>query len=142
MTVREIMSEGAVTVGPDEPVAAAARLMQRGNLGAVPVCDSAGRLRGLVTDRDIVLRCVAAESDPERTSVREIMSRGIVTADAGEPLESAAGRMAREQLRRLPVTENGRVVGMVSLCDLARRADCRSQAAAALGAISANVRRF
>jgi len=119
---------------------AAARLLKRHNLGALPVTDSTGRLRGLVTDRDIVLRCVAAEDDPRSLPVREIMSRGIFTAQPGDSVEQAAESMAREQIRRLPVTQNGRVVGMVSLCDMARRESCRREYTRAMESISANVR--
>ncbi len=141
MVVSEIMTENAITVGQEEPVLAAARLMRRHNLGALPVCDSAGRLRGVVTDRDIVLRCVAAEEDPARLPVREIMSRAVVTAEGGESVEQLSTRMARDQLRRLPVTDNGRVIGMVTLCDLARRSECRMEAGEALRGVSSNIRR-
>ena len=140
MKVEDIMSRSVISVGPDEPVAAAARLLQRHDLGALPVCDGAGRLRGFVTDRDIVLRCVALDGDAASLPVREIMSRGIVTAGTEESVETVSSRMARSQLRRLPVTADGRVVGMVTLCDLARRPDCGRQAAEALSGISANIR--
>lgn len=140
MKVSDIMSDTVVSVGPDEPVTAAARLLKRWNLGALPVCDSGGRLRGFVTDRDIVLRCVAAQEDADKLPVREIMSRAVSTAAPEEGLSALAERMGREQLRRLPVTEDGRVVGMVSLCDLARRDDCAMEAADALRSISSNVR--
>ena len=99
---------------------AAARLLRRWNLGALPVTDSAGRLRGVLTDRDIVLRCIALDNDVAETRVSEVMSRAVVTARPGDSVQSAAALMAREQLRRLPVAENGRLVGMVTACDLAR----------------------
>jgi len=139
MTVKELMTGRVITVGQDEPVLAAARLLKRHGLGALPVTDASGRLRGLVTDRDIVLRCVAMESDPRTVCVREIMSRGIVTAGAEEPLEQAAQTMAREQVRRLPVTDGGRLVGMLTLCDMARQEGCTAECAAAIRSISANV---
>lgn len=139
MKVREIMTEPTVTVTPQEPVAAAARLMTRHNLGALPVCDDEGRLRGMITDRDIVTRCVAADLEPSDTRVREIMSRGITTCRADEDAETAARAMGADQVRRLPVLEDGRVVGMVSLCDLARSARCAMEAADALGEISQNL---
>ena len=142
MKVNDIMSTHVICVGQDESVGTAARLLKRYNLGVLPVCDGAGRLRGVVTDRDIVLRCVALEGDAAALRVSEIMSRGIVTAGREESVEELAGRMAERQLRRIPVTEEGRIVGLVSLCDLARRADCRSEAEAALGAVSANLRRL
>ena len=140
MNVSDIMTGRVIAVGQDEPVIAAARLLKRHNVGALPVTDSTGRLRGLVTDRDIVLRCVAAEDDPRSLPVREIMSRGIFTAQPGDSVEEAARSMAREQIRRLPVTEEGRLVGMVTLCDLARREDCRKECTRAVESVSANVR--
>ena len=139
MDVREIMTRRVITVGQDEPVTAAVRLLRRYNLGALPVCDGAGRLRGMVTDRDIALRCLGQDCDPAATAVSEIMSRGIVTADAGESVSSAAGTMARDRVRRLPVTENGRVVGILSLCDMARREECMSEFAQAMRSISSNI---
>ncbi len=139
MEVREIMTAPAIAVGQDESVAAAARLLRRYNLGALPVCDAAGRLRGIVTDRDIALRCFALEEGGVNTRVSEIMSRGIVTAEPGDSVETAARTMARERVRRLPVTEGGRLVGMVSLCDMARRSDCRGVWTVAMQSISANV---
>ena len=141
MKVREIMSDAVVCIGPDEPVSAAARLLKRWNLGALPVCDPGGHLRGFVTDRDIVLRCIATGDDPNRSTVREIMSRAVSTVSADDGIDALTEKMGREQLRRLPVTEGGRVIGMVTLCDLARRADCSMEAAAALREISANIRK-
>ena len=140
MNVSDIMTGRVIAVGQAEPVIAAARLLKRHNVGALPVTDSTGRLRGLVTDRDIVLRCVAAEDDPRSLPVREIMSRGIFTAQPGDSVEEAARSMAREQIRRLPVTEEGRLVGMVTLCDLARREDCRRECTRAVESVSANVK--
>ena len=139
MTVRDLMSECVVTVGQEEPVAAAARLLRRCNLGALPVCDAGGRMRGFVTDRDIVLRCVAAEADPRQTPVRDVMSRDPVTAAPDDEVERAAGRMRNDQVRRLPVVEGARLVGMFSLCDMARSSEM--EAAAALSDISSNLRR-
>ena len=69
MEVQEIMTAKVITVGQDEPVTAAARLLRRWNLGALPVTDSTGRLRGVLTDRDIVLRCLALDNDPADTRV-------------------------------------------------------------------------
>ena len=135
------MSGHVITVNQKDPVTTAARLMKRHNLGALPVCDDAGRLRGLVTDRDIVTRCLAMDYDPEDTPLREIMTRGILTCKSSDDAGKAAAAMGREQIRRIPVTENGRPVGMVSLADVARREHLCMEAAAALGGISANIRR-
>ena len=140
MKVSDIMSSHVICVGQDESVGTAARLLKRYNLGVLPVCDGQGRLRGVVTDRDIVLRCVALEGDAARLRVSEIMSRGVVTAGQDESMSEVSGRMSARQLRRIPVTEAGRIVGMVSLCDLARQPGCRAEAGDTLGAVSANLR--
>lgn len=139
MQVREIMTDRVISVSQLEPVSSAARLMKRHNLGALPVCDDEGRLRGVITDRDIVTRCVAADMEPADTRIREIMSRGITTCRADEDINDALHAMGREQVRRLPVTQDGRLVGMVSLADLARSAGSFMEAAEALSEISANV---
>ena len=125
MEVQEIMTAKVITVGQDEPVTAAARLLRRWNLGALPVTDSTGRLRGVLTDRDIVLRCLALDNDPADTRVSEVMSRAVVTARPGDSVQSAAALMAREQLRRLPVAENG---VRSRPARKARRRICRSHA--------------
>ena len=140
MKVSEIMSERVVTIERNEPVIAAARLLKRMNLGALPVTDRSGRLVGMLTDRDIAVRCVAAGADARELRVGEIMSRGIVTASPGAEVGEAARRMGRGQVRRMPVVEGGRLVGMPSLADLAR--SCDMEAAAALADISSSLRRL
>ncbi len=139
MQVKELMSRDVVSVPPDETVAVAARLLSRGNIGAVPVCGDGGGLRGLVTDRDIVLRCVAAGREPARTPVREIMTSRIVSAAPGDDVEAAARLMAREQVRRLPVEDGGRVVGMLSLGDLSVNSGLQTEASECLSEICSNL---
>ena len=142
MNVQSVMTEKIVAVNQLEPVSSAARLMLRHNLGALPVCDDKGKLRGILTDRDIVTRCVAADMDPEDTMIREIMSRGIQTCSAGDDASSALEAMSAHQVRRLPVVEeSGKLVGMVSLGDLARSSASSMEAAEALSEISSNIRR-
>ncbi|HBD86625.1 MAG TPA: CBS domain-containing protein [Clostridiales bacterium] len=139
MKVSDIMSDRVITVGQDEPVITAARLFKRYNLGAMPVCDDTGRLQGMLTDRDIVLRCTASGADPKNVKIRDIMSRGIVTTTPDCDIDSAAKQMSADQVRRLPVVDGGRLIGMLSLCDMARH--CDMEAAAALAEISSNVTR-
>jgi len=141
MKVSDIMTKRIVTVDKDEPVIAAARLLKRHNIGALPVTDSEMRLRGIITDRDIVLRCLAAEADPRNMRISEIMSRGIITVSPDDRVDNAVISMSTDQVRRLPVVEDGRVMGIVSLCDMARNQSCEMEAAEALSEISANVRR-
>jgi CBS domain-containing protein len=141
MKVSDIMSGGVITVNQDEPVIAAARLLKRYNLGALPVCDDAGRLRGMLTDRDIVLRCVATESDPDTTPVRDVMSRLPVTVNADDDVRQAANTMSVHQVRRLPVLKENRLVGILSLGDIAKSHTCTMEASHALSEISLNIRK-
>lgn len=141
MKICDIMSDKVITIDMDEPVAAAARLLKSHNIGAVPVCGKDGQLRGMLTDRDIVLRCVAGCIDPQTTPVKEIMSRGIVTAQPFDDVEKAVALMSQDQVRRLPVLDNGRIVGIIALSDMARSCNCEMEAAEALTEISSNFRR-
>lgn len=139
MRVKDCMTKQVISVGAGEPVSVAARLMARYNLGALPVRGTDGQLEGMLTDRDIVLRCIAAERSPKAVRVREVMTRSVAAA-APDTDAAAAGIMAARQVRRLPVTEEGRLVGMVSLADLSRRPDYMMEAAEALEDICAGVR--
>ena len=141
MKICDIMSDQVVTVGLDEPVSAAARLLRSHNVGALPVCGADGKLRGILTDRDIVLRCVAGDCDPKTTPVREVMSRGVITAGPFDEIDKAVYLMSQDQVRRLPVMDNGRIVGIVALSDMARSCNCEMEAAEALTEISSNLRR-
>lgn len=140
MNVNEVMSTKPVTVSPEESAAVAARLLSRHNIGALPVCGKNGALKGMITDRDIVLRCIAADEDPQTTKVSEIMTRRVFSVEASETLDKATALMAKEQIRRLPVQDKGRVVGMLSLGDLACRPGSSAEAGQALSNISSNVK--
>lgn len=118
MQVKDFMSSHLITVDREETVAAAARLLSRHNVGALPVTNG-GKLVGMLTDRDITVRCVAANYDPNVTRVRTVMSAGAVTVSTEESGLQAARTMGKHQVRRLPVTENGRLVGMLSQGDFA-----------------------
>ncbi len=139
MQVSDLMTSPAITITPEESAALAARLLSRHNLGALPVCTSAGHLRGIVTDRDIVLRCIAPEEDPAQTPVRDIMSRGCVSISPTDDAAAAEQLMAQNQVRRLPVVTDGHVVGMLALADLARSRKADVEVAAALCEISQNI---
>lgn len=141
MKVSDIMTDKIVAVSQHEPIASAARLMKRHNLGVIPVCDDAGMLRGILTDRDIVIRCVAADMSPEDTKIREIMTRGLFACSMDDEVEDAARTMGHNQIRRIPVVREGKLMGMVSLCDLARRGEYSMEAAEALGEISSNIQK-
>ena len=139
MKLREILTRQVVRIHPEESVAVAARTLAHYNIGSLPVCDYGGRLCGLVTDRDLVTRCVAAGKNPVATAVREVMTRNVICVDSGMDAAVAAHLMGRQQIRRLPVVENGRLCGMVSLADLAGREESALDAGDALAEISENL---
>ncbi|MCD8384471.1 MAG: CBS domain-containing protein [Clostridiales bacterium] len=141
MRIQDIMSRAVVSITPEESAALAARLLTRHNLGILPVCSQSGKLEGVVTDRDIITRCLAASEDPSRVPVRDIMTRDPETLSPQDRGEDALRRMAKCQVRRIPVVEDGQVVGMVSLGDLARKGRYEAEAAKTLCDISANVTR-
>ena len=139
MKLRDIMTNQVIRIHPEETVCVAARMLEHNNIGALPVCGSDGRLCGMVTDRDIVTRCLAAGKSPETTSVKEVMSGKVYVGRPDMEVALAAGLMGREQIRRLPVMENGRLCGMVSLGDMARKEESSIEASDALSEISSHL---
>lgn len=139
MKLREIMTSQVVRIRPEEPVAVAARMLRQYNIGLLPVCGQDGALKGLVTDRDLVTRCLAAGKNPTETRVDQVMTARVVAARPDMEAGVAAHLMGREQIRRLPIVENGRLCGMVSLGDLASNAETSPDAADALEEISGNL---
>ena len=140
MLVSDIMNRDVVSVSPDDSVAMASRLLSRHNIGSLPVCSGDGRLRGIITDRDIVLRCVATDGNPDDTPVREIMSRSVITVSPEDQVSRASQLMSAGQVRRLPVTRDGRLVGMLSLGDMAKNGASDMEASRALAEISSSLR--
>ena len=139
MKVRDVMTKHVVRIGSEEPVEVAARAFTHYNVGVLPVCGVDGRLCGVVTDRDLVTRCVAAGRSAGNTKVKDVMTGRVVSAAPDMDIGAAAHLMGRQQIRRLPVVENGRLCGMVSLGDLAVREDCSIDAADALGDICSGI---
>lgn len=118
MKVSDIMNSSAVTLPPDCPISEASRIFNKNDIGSAPVCGPDGVVIGVLTDRDIVTRCIAAHSDPSKTTVREIMTRGVVSVHPDEDVKNAARIMSGEQIRRLPVVAGGHIVGVISLADI------------------------
>jgi CBS domain-containing protein len=118
MKVRDAMAKTISTASPTDTVRRLASVMKKEDCGFVPVVEE-GRLVGVVTDRDIVLRCLAnGHGDIGHESAAEIMSPAVVTVAPDDDLEEAAHRMARSEVRRLPVLEDGHIVGILSLGNL------------------------
>ena len=138
MKLKDIMSANVVQVHPKESVEVAARLLAQYNIGMLVVCDR-GRLCGLVTDRDLVTRCIASGRTPVKTTVGEIMTGRVISAHPDMETGVAAHLMGREQIRRLPVVEDGKLCGIVSLGDMAVRPEGGIDAADALEGICGNI---
>ena len=139
MKVRDIMTQPAIHISPTESVEVAARTLTHYNIGVLPVCSSDGKLCGLVTDRDLVTRCVASGKAAGKTAIREVMTNRITSVQPDMEAAVAAHLMGRQQIRRLPVVEDGKLCGMVTLGDLAKREDSVMDAADALSDITANL---
>ena len=139
MKLREVMTTPAIRIHPEENVLVAARTMEHYNIGAMPVCGSDGRLKGMITDRDIVTRCLAAGKSPTNTTVADVMTASIIAVRPDMEAADAAAIMGNKQIRRLPVMENGRLCGMVSLGDLAVKEESNQQASEALTRISSHL---
>ncbi|HSP71217.1 MAG TPA: CBS domain-containing protein [Gaiellaceae bacterium] len=122
LQVREVMSAQPATVAPSTAVVEAARLMKQHDVGSLPVVEG-GRLSGMITDRDIALRVVADGRDPDGVTVADIASGDLATIRPDQELDDALRLMAKQQVRRLPVVENDRLVGILAQADVARTAD-------------------
>lgn len=120
---RDIMTGGAECVGENQTVADAARMMADLDVGALPICGEDNRLKGMLTDRDIVTRVVADGADPATVRAGELADGKPVTIGADDPVREAVRTMARHQVRRLPVIDDHRLVGIVSQADIARTHD-------------------
>jgi len=119
-SVRDAMTEGPRSIGQSASVVEAARLMREQDIGSLPITDGE-KLVGMITDRDITTRVVADAADPQMTSIGDVYSRELISVEPDNDLDEALRLMARHQVRRLPVIENGRLVGIVAQADIALR---------------------
>lgn len=118
-SARDVMSKNVEVIREDETVTQVAKRLAQSGVGAMPICDG-DRLQGMITDRDIVTKVIAAGKDPQRVTARELETGKPVTIRADDSIEDAYRTMADHKLRRLPVIEDHRLVGMVSQADLAK----------------------
>ena len=119
-TARDIMTTGTECAQADETLVDAARKMRDLDVGALPICGQDNRLHGMVTDRDIVIRCIAEGGDPASTKVSDVGGGETVTIGADDTVEEVLHTMAQYKVRRLPVIDGHELVGMVSQADVAR----------------------
>jgi CBS domain-containing protein len=119
MKVSEIMTTDITVAERDTTVEEIATFMRDENVGAIPIVDEDNSLEGIVTDRDIVIRCIANGRDPAECTAEDIMSDDCQSVDPETDVEEAARMMAEKQIRRLPIVEDGELVGMLSIGDVA-----------------------
>jgi CBS domain-containing protein len=135
MKVKDIMTKNVAYISPMSSVVEAAQLMQKHNVGSIPVCDKTGVL-GIVTDRDIVVRNIAHGNNPQNTPVKDVMTQSVATVTPDMEVDSATNIMTANKIRRLPVVENNMLVGMVAIGDLATDNHFDTEASVALTEIS------
>lgn|SRR5690554_2415842 len=122
-TAREIMHFGVECIGEHDTLEQAAVRMRDLHVGAMPICGDDDRLRGIITDRDIVVRCVAEGGDPSSTTARDLAQGTPIWVDADASVEDVMHRMTDNKIRRLPVLDQHRLVGIISEADLATHLD-------------------
>ena len=125
-TARDLMTPGAECVGEKESLVDAARKMRDLDVGALPICGEDNRLKGMLTDRDIVVKCVADGGDPGKTTAGAFAQGKPVTIGADDSIEEALRTMEEHQVRRLPVIDGHDLVGMLSQADVIQAAPGRA----------------
>jgi CBS domain-containing protein len=135
MQIKDVMTKSVASVNAEDTVERAAQLMQEYNVGSIPVCKGE-KVIGIITDRDITLRCVAQGVNSKNLSVRDVMTSNPVTGSPTMDIHDAARIMSERQIRRLPIVDNNNLVGMVALGDLAVEPKLTDDAANALKDIS------
>jgi CBS domain-containing protein len=118
-TARDMMHEGATCIPEHETLDRAAEMMRMYQVGSLPVCGDDDRLKGIITDRDIVVKCVALGRDPAYTTAAELAEGDLVWVDAMDDADEVLAVMADHLIRRVPVLENKHLVGMISEADVA-----------------------
>jgi CBS domain-containing protein len=120
---RDIMHPGAECIGENDSVATAAQRMRDLGVGSLPICGADDRLHGILTDRDIAVKCIAEGRDPAQVRAGDLVQETLIWVDADADIGEVLRRMEDHQVKRLPVIENHRLVGMISEADLARNLD-------------------
>lgn len=136
MKISEIMTKEVISLSAEDTVERAAELMKEYNIGSIPVNTEGRGVVGIVTDRDIILRCVAEGKDIKTQKVRDIMTSNPVVGDENIDVNDATRIMGERQIRRLPIISNNKLVGMVSLGDLALEPNLKQETTDVLSEIS------
>ena len=122
-TARDIMHTGAQCIGEDQTLMEAAQMMRDMGVGSLPICGNDKKLHGIITDRDIVVKCLAEGMDPNTCTAAELAQGHVTWVDADTDMTQIVEMMGQEQVKRMPVIEDHQLVGMISESDLARHLD-------------------
>ncbi|HHT65463.1 MAG TPA: CBS domain-containing protein [Clostridiales bacterium] len=136
MQVKEVMTSNIAALAPNNTILDAAKSMQAHNIGCMPVCNPDGKVAGILTDRDIVVRSLANNGDPKTTLVKDVMTKNVITAQPDMDISTALELLATNKIRRLPVVKNDTLVGILAIGDLATRHFFLNDAGQALSEIS------
>ncbi|MDO8685855.1 MAG: CBS domain-containing protein [Clostridiales bacterium] len=136
MRVSDKMTRNVACVQTTATLTEAAQMMQKHNVGSVPVCDAASTVVGMLTDRDIVVRTIAWGRNPQTTPVTDVMTGGVATVTPEMDMEDVARIMSDKQIRRVPVVDKGKLVGILALGDIATDYRYNIEASEALSDIS------
>jgi CBS domain-containing protein len=121
-TARDLMHPGVTCVQSNDTAANAARLMAEMDVGALPICGAEdNKIKGMVTDRDLVIEVMATGQDPETFTVDRLPQGHLILADANEDADNVISKMKEHQINRLPVIDEGRLVGIISIRDISHR---------------------
>lgn len=127
MKVKDCMCNEVYTCTPDTTIADCAKQMQASHSGCIPVCNQNNEILGIVTDRDLILRCVACDKDPKTTKINDVMTGDICCCTPSDEIENVESKMKKLHIRRLPVVEGTKVVGMITLGDLVKNSNINKE---------------
>ena len=127
MKVKDRMCNNIYYCLPNSTVTDCAKLMNEKHVGCIPVCDEGKNLVGLVTDRDITLRCIASNKDCNTTKVSDIMTCNVYSCTLDDDIKNVENKMAENKIRRIPIVDNNKVIGMITLGDLAKNKEINSE---------------
>lgn len=134
MKIKDLMTSNVLYAKPDTSLEQIAQYMKQQNIGSIPVCNDNGEVLGIVTDRDIVLRAVSEGN--RNATAKDVMTSKVVYANSNMSAHDATNLMAKNQIRRLPIVDNNKLVGIVAMADIARKNIYVDEAGDALSAIS------
>lgn len=129
MKVKDCMCNDVKFITPNTTICDCAKLMSTNHIGCVPVCDDSKNVVGVVTDRDIILRAIACDKDYKSVPVSDIMTCNVCFCDANADIKEAQKLMSQNAIRRLPVIENNKIVGIITLGDFAKNENANTEAA-------------